>query len=91
VSRWRRDAPATSGARQYLLEQLVHLDETYRGAVGGRTPWARSAARLEAGEPLEVHGWQLPDSVRTDWGITVNDWVRVNADDSLNVLKRWPW
>jgi len=40
--------------------------------------------RLEAGEPVEVHSWELPDQARRGFG--VSERVRVESDGSLALV-----
>jgi hypothetical protein len=54
----RRESPTTD-PRAHRAARLEELIELY-GDLAHEGPWPTQLAAVRAGEPFEVHGWQLP-------------------------------
>jgi hypothetical protein len=76
-----RDALA---ARYRLLADHYYGVLEIAGDPGG---WLRDADALDRGEPLEVHGWQLPVPPSTV-GFDANDRVRIEPSGSLTLVRK---
>jgi hypothetical protein len=87
MARHRSDRPP--GVPAYLAEHRVRLLAEYEAAVGYGDRSAREAATLEAGEPIEVYGWEVPHEARHACGIGLNDRVLVHGDGSLTITALW--
>ena len=87
MARRRRQPERTPDARAQLRQRLVRLIEHYADAITGAghgCPWLVQLDRLDAGEPLVVHAWQLP---RRCWpaGATISDRLTVAADGTVTI------
>jgi hypothetical protein len=66
-------------------EEYPHgLTEAEKDARRVMSVWGDCIARLEAGEPVEVYGWQLPKLARPDGGGR----FRIESDGSVTAITR---
>jgi hypothetical protein len=49
--------------------------------------WDRQVESLDAGQPLDVGGWQLSLEVRRFWSIPATGRVRVHPDNRIETLE----
>lgn len=95
MARLRRQAGAPAELRARLAAKYRNLLELYghvTPAPGGGvycSPWPAKIAALEAGEPVELHGWEVLGSLEGDGPRPhPNDAVRLEPDGSLTILRR---
>lgn len=92
-----KDDRVAPGLREALAAKYREFDRRWGGhtvvkygphagqPAPGAGAYLRRAAALEAGELVEMHAWELGD--RRPAGIDINDWVRLERDDTVTVLR----
>jgi hypothetical protein len=85
VAKWREMGERYS-TRWIITDDghRVGVTDTDDGFYG--EPWSIDADRLEAGEPVKIHAWQLPKQFRPD-GCRTDDRIRLEGDGLVVIVK----
>ncbi len=66
-------------------EFLSFIIDAYKPPLGDPDPvgWRRQLRLLEAGEPVTVQVWELPDDAHYPARLTPDDYVTVHGDGTI--------
>lgn len=90
MARLRNPNPGAPEVRAAMAEFLSFIIEAYKPPHSDPDPvgWRRQLRLLEAGEPVTVQVWELPDDAPYPAHLEPSDYVTVHGDGTITEAQK---